>query len=63
MAKFVESRINYRDLISFTCTNPEDMNLLIKKLRTEMKLRINAVCSDEEDYSQYSPEVPIERLR
>ena len=63
MAKYVEAKINYRDLIAFTCTNPEDMNLLIRKLRTEMHLKVNVVCSDEEDQSQYFPAVSMNQLR
>lgn len=63
MAKFVESRINYKDLISFTCTNPDDLNLMVQKLRQEKKLKVNVICCEEDDESQYRPDVPIENLR
>ncbi|KAK6624544.1 hypothetical protein RUM44_011403 [Polyplax serrata] len=63
MAKFVEARIGYKDLISFCCTNADDLNLLVQKLRNEQKLKINVICSDECDSTQYISEIPISDLR
>lgn len=62
-AKYVEARIAYRDLISFTCTNPDDLNLLIQKLRTEQKLKINVICSEDDDLSQHKPDIPLNQIR
>lgn len=63
MAKFVEARIGYKDLISFSCTNPDDLNLLVQKMRGEQKWKVNVICSDESDSSQYNAEIPISDLR
>ena len=62
MAKYVEARISYRDLIGFTCTSPEDLNLLIDELRTKQNLKVNCVNSDD-DSTQYQPDVPMSQLR
>ncbi|KAL0279416.1 UNVERIFIED_CONTAM: hypothetical protein PYX00_000981 [Menopon gallinae] len=63
LAKYVEARIGYRDLISFTCTNADDLNLLVKKLRSEQKLKINVICSEDDDLTQHNPEIPLNQIR
>lgn len=52
-AKFVENQIGRADLEGFICEDPEDVNLLTKKLREELNLRkINAFHSDPDDYAK-----------
>lgn len=62
-AKYIEAAIGLRDLTAFTCTNVEDMNLLMKKLRVEQRLKCNVVHSDAATSIQYHPNAQIAALR
>jgi hypothetical protein len=54
-ANYVETHVGRADLEGFVCEDPDDVNLLLKKLREEMKLRkINAFHSNPEKPSAFS---------
>lgn len=61
-AKYVETAIGARDLTAFTCTNVEDMNLLMRKLRVEQRLKCSVVHSEATTTVQYRPNAPIATL-
>lgn len=44
-AKYVETVVPLRDKLAFTCTNKEDMNMMIQTLRCNQKLKINVLHS------------------
>ncbi|XP_058792958.1 structural maintenance of chromosomes protein 5 [Phymastichus coffea] len=62
-AKYFESVIPQRDLFAFVCEDKNDMNLLLRHLRDQQKLKINAVHSDPNKEINDEPNVPIEVLR
>ncbi|XP_030758667.1 structural maintenance of chromosomes protein 5 [Sitophilus oryzae] len=62
-AKYVESMILLRDKVAFTCTNKNDMNLLIKCLREQQGLSVNVLHSDPQSNASYQSNIPIEHLR
>lgn len=62
-AKYLETIIPFRDLIAFTCENKQDMNLLLKYLRDQQKLQVNAVYSDPMKQISMKPQIPIEDIK
>ncbi|XP_012059137.1 PREDICTED: structural maintenance of chromosomes protein 5 [Atta cephalotes] len=62
-AKYLENIIPFRDLIAFTCENKRDMNLLLKYLREQQKLKINVVHSDPMKRVTLQPNIPIENIQ
>nr|XP_003704386.1 PREDICTED: structural maintenance of chromosomes protein 5 [Megachile rotundata] len=62
-AKYLENVIPYRDLIAFVCENKKDMNLLLRCLRDEQKLQVNAVHSDPMKQVFMQPNVPLENIK
>lgn len=63
-AAFIEQTIPLRDRVAITCTNKDDMNVLIRMFRDTQKLGVNIVYSDpQEGVHIYQPQIPIERLR
>ncbi|KAG7296676.1 hypothetical protein JYU34_020532 [Plutella xylostella] len=47
-ARYLENTVANRDLLAFTFTNSRDMNLFMRTVRSELKLkRVNAVCSSQ----------------
>lgn len=62
-AVYLENVIPFRDMIAFTCVLKEDMNLIIRYLRTERNLVVNVLNSGNNDLSSYQPKIPIEQLR
>lgn len=61
-AKYIETAIGVRDLTAFTCTNVEDMNLLMRKLRVEQRLKCSVLHSEDTPTVQYRPNAPIASL-
>ncbi|KAG5678908.1 hypothetical protein PVAND_008532 [Polypedilum vanderplanki] len=59
-AKYLENTVAVRDLEMFLCTNKEDMEKLMQKLRNEMNLKVNIGFTEETDEILYQPEIPIE---
>ncbi|XP_014296663.2 structural maintenance of chromosomes protein 5 [Microplitis demolitor] len=62
-AKYVERVIAQRDLLAFVCENKDDMNLLLKYLREDRKLIINAVHSDPNKPYDNRPYIPLDQIR
>lgn len=62
-AKYLENIIPFRDLIAFTCEDKEDMNLLLKYLRDQQKLKVNVVHSDPMKRISMQPNIPIENIK
>jgi len=62
-AKYLENIIPFRDLIAFTCEDKRDMNLLLKYLREQQKLKINVVHSDPMKRVTLQPNIPIENIQ
>jgi hypothetical protein len=62
-ANYVETHVGRADLEGFVCEDPEDVNLLLKKLREEMNLRkINAFHSNPEDPATFNKPYSNEEL-
>lgn len=64
-AKYVENSVAERDLIAFVCEDIEDMNLLIIKLRSEMKLQCNIIHSESATsiLPKFASTIPIKELK
>ncbi|KAG5329555.1 SMC5 protein, partial [Acromyrmex charruanus] len=62
-AKYLENIIPFRDLIAFTCEDKRDMNLLLKYLREQQKLKVNVVHSDPMKRVTLQPNIPIESIQ
>lgn len=61
-AKFVENVVGIKDLISFICTNKNDMAMLVKKLRNDLGLSVNIAFAEPVEEVEYQPKYPIEDL-
>lgn len=62
-ARFFETCIPPRDLFAFVCEDVDDMGLLLKYLRDQQKLTINAIHSDPLAPVRKAPSIPIDNLR
>ncbi|XP_066258380.1 structural maintenance of chromosomes protein 5 [Euwallacea similis] len=62
-AKYVEAMIPLRDRLAFTCTEKSDMNLLIRSLREQQRLSINALHSGPAPEGYNQPNIPIQNLK
>lgn len=62
-AKYFENIIPQRDLTAFVCEDKNDMNLLLKYLRDQQKLRINAVHSDPNRVVNHQPSIPLQNIQ
>lgn len=62
-AKYLENNIGARDLESFLCTDKEDMQRLIKKFRTDLKLKVNIGFTEPTDQLQFISDIPIDRIQ
>ncbi|XP_050458298.1 structural maintenance of chromosomes protein 5 [Cataglyphis hispanica] len=61
-AKYLENIIPFRDLVAFTCENKQDMNLLLRYLRDQQKLQVNAVYSDNTKKIM-PPNIPLQDIK
>lgn len=61
-AKYLENIIPFRDLVAFTCENKQDMNLLLKYLRDQQKLQVNAIYSDTTKRIM-PPNIPLQDIK
>ena len=59
-AKYIENTIAMKDMVSFICTNKDDMKQLIKKFRNEMGLRVNLAFSEDSDQVDFEPPCDIQ---
>lgn len=58
-SKYFENVIPQRDLYAFVCEDKNDMNLLIKYLLDQQRLKINAVHQDPNKEVRQEPRVPL----
>lgn len=58
-AKYVENTIAMKDLISFCCTDKQDMARLLKKFRDEMNLAVNVAYVEPVTQIQFEPQCDI----
>ncbi|XP_066599274.1 structural maintenance of chromosomes protein 5 isoform X2 [Prorops nasuta] len=61
-SKYLERILSFRDLIAFVCESKSDMNLLLRYLRDEQRLQVNAVYSDPAKRISIEPRIPIEQI-
>uniref|UniRef100_A0A1B0FUX9 Structural maintenance of chromosomes protein 5 n=1 Tax=Lutzomyia longipalpis TaxID=7200 RepID=A0A1B0FUX9_LUTLO len=61
--KYLENLISVRDLTAIVCEDAEDMKMLVKKLTSELHLKVNVLQSSAAQQVNYTPQVPIEQLR
>ena len=62
-AVYVETHVGRADLEGFVCEDPEDVNLLLKKMREDLNLRkINAFHSNPEPPSTFKKQYSSEDL-
>lgn len=62
-SKYFENIIPFRDLLAFVCEDKQDMNLLMKHLRDQQRLKINAVHSDPNKEVCMSSEIPLSQIK
>ncbi|CAD5122532.1 DgyrCDS10949 [Dimorphilus gyrociliatus] len=63
MARYVESSIPRRDLVSFMFQNCEDMDEFLSIIRDEKKLVVNAVQTPKRQLHEFKPDIPINELK
>ncbi|XP_070794733.1 structural maintenance of chromosomes protein 5 isoform X1 [Pituophis catenifer annectens] len=61
-AKYVENHISANDMKAFVFELKEDMEIFLKEMRDNRKLRVNAVCAPSESFAEKRPSKPIEEL-
>lgn len=54
-AKYVENTVPIKDLVTFVCTDKNDIRTLITKLRNEMGLRVNVAYAEDTDTVDFAP--------
>ncbi|CAH2294106.1 structural maintenance of chromosomes 5 isoform X2 [Pelobates cultripes] len=62
-AKYVENHISANDMRAFVFENKEDMDMFLKEIRDNQRLRVNAVCSPQESFADRNPTRPISELQ
>ncbi|KAM4051604.1 structural maintenance of chromosomes protein 5 isoform 2-T2 [Anomaloglossus baeobatrachus] len=62
-AKYVENHISLNDMRAFVFENQEDMDVFLKEVRDNKRLRVNAVCSPQESIADQNPQKPISELQ
>ncbi|XP_063311120.1 structural maintenance of chromosomes protein 5 isoform X1 [Pelobates fuscus] len=62
-AKYVENHISANDMRAFVFENKEDMDMFLKEIRDNQRLRVNAVCSPQESFANRNPTRPISELQ
>ncbi|KAM4708555.1 structural maintenance of chromosomes protein 5 [Discoglossus pictus] len=50
-AKYIENHVSMNDMRAFVFESKEDMEIFLKEVRDNQKLRVNAVCSPSESYA------------
>uniref|UniRef100_A0A8C5WDB0 Structural maintenance of chromosomes protein 5 n=1 Tax=Leptobrachium leishanense TaxID=445787 RepID=A0A8C5WDB0_9ANUR len=61
-AKYIENHISSNDLRAFVFENKEDMDVFLREIRDNKKLRVNAVCAPQESFAERRPEKPLSEL-
>ena len=62
-AKLVESHISFNDLKSFVCEDPDDLDLFMRKMKNELRLRVNAVKAPDQPAESFKAQHPITHYR
>ncbi|XP_056379046.1 structural maintenance of chromosomes protein 5 isoform X2 [Hyla sarda] len=62
-AKYVENHISMNDMRAFVFESQEDMDMFLKEVRDNRRLRVNAVCSPQESFVDKNPPKPISELQ
>ncbi|KAG8595743.1 hypothetical protein GDO81_001610 [Engystomops pustulosus] len=62
-AKYVENHISMNDMRAFVFESQDDMDIFLKEVRDNQRLRVNAVCSPQEPIADQNPSKPITELQ
>lgn len=62
-ARLVEAHVSFNDLRSFVCEDADDLDLFMRKVKNEMKLRVNIVRAPPEQSHSFLPRHPISYYR
>ncbi|XP_029468527.1 structural maintenance of chromosomes protein 5 [Rhinatrema bivittatum] len=62
-AKYVENHISTNDMRAFVFESKEDMEIFLKEVRDNQRLKVNAVCAPSESFADRRPSKPIEELQ
>ncbi|KAF6127311.1 structural maintenance of chromosomes 5 [Phyllostomus discolor] len=62
-AKYIENHIPPNDLRAFVFESQEDMEVFLKEVRDNKKLRVNAVIAPKSSYADRAPSRPLNELK
>ncbi|XP_034884963.1 structural maintenance of chromosomes protein 5 isoform X2 [Mirounga leonina] len=62
-AKYIENHISSNDLRAFVFESQEDMEVFLKEIRDNKKLRVNAVIAPESSYADKAPSRSLNELK
>ncbi|XP_054439010.1 structural maintenance of chromosomes protein 5 isoform X2 [Pteronotus mesoamericanus] len=62
-AKYIENHIPSNDLRAFVFESQEDMEVFLKEVRDNKKLRVNAVIAPRSSYADRAPSRPLNELK
>ncbi|XP_036917579.1 structural maintenance of chromosomes protein 5 isoform X2 [Sturnira hondurensis] len=62
-AKYIENHIPPNDLRAFVFESQEDMEVFLKEVRDDRKLRVNAVIAPRSSYADRAPSRPLSELK
>ncbi|XP_006729561.1 structural maintenance of chromosomes protein 5 isoform X2 [Leptonychotes weddellii] len=62
-AKYIENHISSNDLRAFVFESQEDMEVFLKEIRDNKKLRVNAVIAPESSYADRAPSRSLNELK
>ncbi|XP_024410987.1 structural maintenance of chromosomes protein 5 isoform X2 [Desmodus rotundus] len=62
-AKYIENHIPPNDLRAFVFESQEDMEIFLKEVRDNKKLRVNAVIAPRSSYADRAPSRPLNELK
>ncbi|XP_054996590.1 structural maintenance of chromosomes protein 5 isoform X2 [Sorex araneus] len=62
-AKYIENHIPSNDLRAFVFESQEDMEVFLKEVRDNKKLRVNAVIAPRNSYADKAPSRPLNELK
>ncbi|XP_048359793.1 structural maintenance of chromosomes protein 5 isoform X1 [Sphaerodactylus townsendi] len=62
-AKYVENHISSNDMRAFVFESKEDMDVFLREVRDNQKLKVNAVMAPSESCAENKPLKPIEELK
>ncbi|XP_053558489.1 structural maintenance of chromosomes protein 5 [Bombina bombina] len=62
-AKYIENHISMNDMRAFVFESQDDMEVFLKEIRDNQRLRVNAVCSPSESFAERRPSRSITELQ